>query len=183
MRKYISANFTSVKLHGSFWSERLETVLTHTIPSQYRQLECHGCFESLDLKMPVPELRIPRNHHNFTTQIFWDSDIGKWIEAASFALSHRRDEKIVNQIEAIIDQLEKAQGSDGYLNCWYLGREPENRWTNLRDNHELYNSGHMLEGAVAYYHATGSRRLLDIMERYMDHIAETFGPGDNQKRG
>lgn len=183
MRKYTSANFTSVKLHGSFWSERLETVLTHTIPSQYRQLECHGCFESLDLKMPVPELRIPRNHHNFTTQIFWDSDIGKWIEAASFALSHRRDEKIVNQIEAIIDQLEKAQGSDGYLNCWYLGREPENRWTNLRDNHELYNSGHMLEGAVAYYHATGSRRLLDIMERYMDHIAETFGPGDNQKRG
>ena len=58
----------------------------------------------------------------------------------------------------------KAQLPDGYLNCWYLGREPENRWTNLRDNHELYNAGHMLEGAIAYFQATGRRQCLDIME-------------------
>ena len=105
-----------------------------------------------------------------TVQVFWDSDVGKWIEAASYALSHRRDADIEAKIEAIVDDFEKAQAPDGYLNCWYLGREPENRWTNLRDNHELYNAGHMLEGAIAYFETTGRRRWLDIMERYVDHI-------------
>lgn len=183
MRQYAPVNFSAVNVTGPFWRERLETVLTRTIPSQHRQLQAHGILESLTLPQPVPPLRIPRNRHNFTTQIFWDSDVGKWIEAASYALSHRRDEAIEQKIEAIIDDLEKAQAPDGYLNCWYLGREPENRWTNLRDNHELYNAGHILEGAVAYYHATGRRRLLDIMIRYMDHIAATFGTGTGQKRG
>ncbi|MEO6300229.1 MAG: beta-L-arabinofuranosidase domain-containing protein, partial [Paracoccaceae bacterium] len=183
MRKYASVTFSDVKITGAFWSERLETVLTRTIPSQHDQLVSHGILESLTLPQPVPSLRIPRNRHNFTTQIFWDSDVGKWIEAASYALSHRRDPAIELQIEAIIDDLEKAQAPDGYLNCWYLEREPQNRWTNLRDNHELYNAGHMLEGAVAYFHATGRDRHMKIMMRYMDHIADTFGPNPGQRRG
>ena len=183
MRKYASVKFSDVKITGPFWSERLECVLTRTIPSQHRQLASHGLLDSLKLPQPVPPLRIPRNRHNFTTQIFWDSDVGKWVEAASYALSHRRDPAVESQIEAIIDDLEKAQGADGYLNCWYLGREPQNRWTNLRDNHEMYNSGHMLEGAVAYYHSTGRDRMMKMMMRYMDHIATVFGPGPGQKRG
>ncbi|MEO8242455.1 MAG: beta-L-arabinofuranosidase domain-containing protein [bacterium] len=183
MRKYASVKFSDVKVTGPFWQERLETVLTKTIPSQHHQLQINGILDSLKLPQPVPPLRIPRNRHNFTTQIFWDSDVGKWIEAASYAVSHRRDAGIEAQIEAITDDLEKAQAPDGYLNCWYLGREPDKRWTNLRDNHELYNSGHLLEGAVAYFHATGRGRLMKIMMRYMDHIAATFGPGPGQKRG
>lgn len=183
MRKYSSVTFSDVKVTGPFWHERLETVLTRTIPSQHDKLESHGLLASLKLPQPVPPLTIPRNHHNFTTQIFWDSDVGKWIEAASFALSHRRDEAVEDRIEAIIDDLEAAQAPDGYLNCWYLGREPEKRWTNLRDNHELYNAGHTLEGAVAYFHATGRDRLMKIMMRYMDHIAETFGPNEGQRKG
>ena len=183
MRTYASVSFSAVKVTGPFWAERLETVLTHTIPSQHLQLAKHDLLGSLKLRKPVPPLTIPRNRHNFTTQIFWDSDVGKWIEAASYALSHRRDATIEGQIEAIIDDLEQAQAPDGYLNCWYLQREPENRWTNLRDNHELYNAGHMLEGAVAYFHSTGRDRLMQIMMRYMDHIAATFGPDPGQKRG
>ena len=71
---------------GDFWKERLETVLTKTVPSQYEQLVKNGIVESLELKQPAPPLRIPHNHHDFTTQIFWDSDIGKWIEVAGNAL-------------------------------------------------------------------------------------------------
>ena len=183
MRTYSSVKFSDVKITGPFWGERLETVLTRTIPSQHRQLESHGLLDSLKLPKPVPPLRMPRNRHNFTTQIFWDSDVGKWVEAASYALSHRRDAAVEAQIEAIIDDLERAQAPDGYLNCWYLEREPENRWTNLRDNHELYNAGHMLEGAIAYFHATGRDRHMKIMMRYMDHIASVFGPNPGQKRG
>jgi DUF1680 family protein len=183
MRKYSPVNFSNVTIEGDFWRERVETVLTKTVPSQYEQLKTNGILESLLLLDPPPPLRVPRNDRNFTQQIFWDSDIGKWVEAASYALAHRRDTDIEAKIEEIVDQLEAAQLPDGYLNLWYIGREIESRWTNLRDNHELYCAGHMLEGALAYFHATGRRRFLGIMERYVDHIASMFGTGDGQKRG
>ena len=77
-----------------FWRERLETVLTRTIPSQHAKLGEVGILDSLKLPKPVPPLTIPRNSHGFTVQVFWDSDVGKWIEAASYALvapARRRD--------------------------------------------------------------------------------------------
>ncbi|MET0597934.1 MAG: beta-L-arabinofuranosidase domain-containing protein [Mesorhizobium sp.] len=175
--------FVDVALEGAFWRERLETVLTRTIPSQHVQLGEHGILESLTLPSPPPPLRYPRNEHDFTVQVFWDSDVGKWIEAASYALSHRRDADIEARIEAIVDDLQAAQAPDGYLNCWYLQREPDRRWTNLRDNHELYNLGHLLEGGIAYFQATGRRRLLDILEHYVEHVRLTFGQAPGQRRG
>lgn len=183
MSQYRQVRFVDVRIEGEFWRERLDTVLTTTIPSQHAKLTEYGYFDSLKLPKPVPPLRFPRHPNGFTVQYFWDSDVGKWIESASYALSHKRDAEIESQIEAIIDDLERAQAPDGYLNCWYLEREPENRWTNLRDNHELYNAGHLLEGAIAYFETTGRRRLLDIMERFVDHIASVFGTGEGQKRG
>ena len=182
-RGYSPAPFAQVTLTGPFWRERLETVLTRTIASQHAKLAEAGILESLKLPQPPPPLRIPRNGHGFTMQVFWDSDVGKWIEAASYALAHRRDADIEAKIDAIVDDLARAQSPDGYLNCWYNGREPEKRWTNLRDNHELYNAGHLLEGAIAYFRATGRRKMLDVMERYVDHIATVFGRGPGQKRG
>jgi DUF1680 family protein len=183
MRRYTPVNFTDVRIEGQFWRERLDTVLARTIPSQHQQLDRHGLLASLDVVQPPPPLRIPISNHGMSTQVFWDSDVGKWIEAASYALSHRRDAVIEAQIDTITEQLAKAQLPDGYLNCWYIGREIDKRWTNLRDRHELYCAGHLLEGAVAYYQATGRRRLLDVLCRYVDHIAATFGPGENQKHG
>jgi DUF1680 family protein len=182
-RGYAPIPFSEVTLTSPFWRERLETVLTRTIPSQHVKLEEYGMLEFVRLPQPPPPLRIPRNAHGLSTQIFWDSDIGKWIEAASYALAHHRDPDIEAKIDAIVDDLARAQSPDGYLNSWYNGREPDKRWTNLRDNHELYNAGHLLEGAIAYFRATGRRKMLDVMERYVDHIATVFGPGPGQKRG
>jgi DUF1680 family protein len=181
--QYSPVRFVNVRLEGEFWRERLDTVLRTTIPTQHKKLGEYGLLDSLKLPQPPPPLRFPRHANGFSVQVFWDSDVGKWIEAASYALSHRRDADIEAKIEAIVDDFEKAQEPDGYLNCWYLDREPENRWTNLRDNHELYNAGHMLEGAIAYFETTGRRRWLDVMERYIALIAKTFGTGPGQKRG
>jgi hypothetical protein len=183
MTRLHPVDFTKVTMDGAFWRERLDTVLNATIPSQHVRLKEYGILDSLKLPQPVPPLRIPVGSHGMSTQVFWDSDVGKWVEAASYALRHRRDADIEARIDAIVDDLEKAQAPDGYLNCWYLGREPEKRWTNLRDRHELYCAGHLLEGAIAYYQATGRRKLLDIMLRYIDHIATVFGTGPGQKRG
>jgi DUF1680 family protein len=96
-------------------------VLTRTIPSQHKKLAEYTILDSLKLPNPPPPLRFPRHANGFTVQVFWDSDIGKWIEAASYALSHKRDADIEDKIEAIVDDFEKAQAPDGYLNCWYLG--------------------------------------------------------------
>jgi DUF1680 family protein len=181
-RQSLAVPFTDVTLTGPFWTERLETVLSTTVPSQYRQLVKSGIREGLK-RVDHPPFYIPRNARGFTTEIFRDSDAAKWIEAASYALRHRRDPEIEAQIEGMIDDLEAAQEPDGYLNLYYLRHEPENRWTNLRDNHELYCAGHMLEGALAYWQATGRRRLLDIVDRYLDHIRAMFGPGEGQRKG
>jgi len=183
MSRYTAVPFAQVKLEGQFWHERLDTVLDRTVPSQHKKLGEYGILDSLKLPDPPPPLRFPRHANGFTVQVFWDSDVGKWIEAASYALAHRRNTDIEAKIEAAIDDLEKAQAPDGYLNCWYLGREPDKRWTNLRDNHEMYNAGHLLEGAVAYFQVTGRRRFLDIMERYLEHIYANFGTGPGQRRG
>jgi len=183
MSQYHPVRFVDVRLEGDFWKERLDTVLARTIPSQHKKLTEYGYLDSLKLPSPPPPLRFPRHANGFTVQVFWDSDIGKWIEAAAYALSHKRDADIEAKIEAIVDDFEKAQAPDGYLNCWYLGHEPEKRWSNMRDNHELYNAGHMLEGAIAYYETTGRRRWLDVMERYVEHIRTNFGTGPGQKRG
>ena len=117
-RAYFPVPFSDVRITGPFWRERLEVVLRRTIPSQHAKLEEVGILESLKLSRPPPPLRIPRNSHGVTMQMFWDSDFGKWIEAASYALAHRRDPAIEAKIEAMVDGLERAQSADGYLNCW-----------------------------------------------------------------
>ena len=183
MRRLPPVRFVDVTLEGDFWRERLETVLTRTIPSQHVQLAEYGILESLSC--PTRRRRCASRATATTSP---SRSSGTPTSASGSRrrptrCRHRRDADIEAQIEAIVDDLEKAQAPDGYLNCWYLGREPDKRWTNLRDNHELYNPGHLLEGAIAYFQATGRRRLLDIMERYVDHIAHRFGPGPGQKRG
>ena len=183
MQRLSPVRFTDVAIEGDFWRERLETVLTRTIPIQYEQLRSNGILESLTIPKPTPPLRIPRGAHGLSMQVFWDSDVGKWIEAASYALAHRRDPAIEARIDEITEWLAQAQLPDGYLNGWFLGREPDRRWTNLRDYHELYCAGHLLEGAIAYAQATGRHRLLDVLCRYVDHIAQVFGRGPQQKRG
>lgn len=183
MSAYTPVRFNGVKIEGTFWKERLETVLTRTIPSQHRKLTERHFLEAIKMPTPPIPIYIRPNGHGFTLQCTWDSDVGKWIEAASYALSHRRDAEIEARIEEIVDDFEKAQAPDGYLNTWYLARAPQDRWSNLRDNHELYNAGHMLEGAIAYYETTGRRRWLEVMERFVEHIRQTFGTGPGQKRG
>ncbi len=97
--------------------------------------------------------------------------MGKWIEAAGHNLA------------SYADLIEKAQQVDGYFNIFFTPVEPHNRWRNLRDLHELYCAGHLMEGAVAYFQATGKLKLLDVLSRYADPIDRMFGPNEAQKRG
>lgn len=170
---------------GGFFGPRIDTIATVTAHTLLDRCIEAGMLDQIDPDRPNPGLRIPYQVGNdtVTTQMFWDSDFGKSIEAAAYALYRQPDPNLEARVDAIVEAYARLQAPDGYLNSWYLRMEPEKRWTNLRDCHELYNAGHLIEGAVAYYHATGKRRFMDILARYADHIASVFGPGEGQKRG
>ena len=104
---------------------------------------------------------------------FWDSDVAKWIEGASYILQKDPDPDLETKIEAIVDNIEKNQGADGYFNIYFTVCEPDKRFSN-RDWHELYCAGHLMEAAVAYAEATGRTRFLSLMEKYADYIETVF---------
>lgn len=68
-------------------------------------------------------------------------------------------------MDEVIDLIGRAQQQDGYLNTYFTVKEPDKRWTNLVEGHELYCSGHLIEAAVAYFLATGKTTLLDIARK------------------
>ena len=163
-----------IQIQEGFWAQRQNTNRNRTIPSIYQQMDITGRLDAWRLDWKPGQ---PKPH------IFWDSDAGKWIQAVAYSLAAHPNPEFEAQVDAVVDLIEKAQQPDGYLNIYYTAVEPENRWRNLRDRHELYDAGHLMEGAVAYYQATGKRELLDVLSRYADHIDRRFGPNEGQKRG
>jgi DUF1680 family protein len=177
-----------VEVRG-FWGARVDAVADKTADILYERCVEAGMLDQIDPDRPIPELRIPFHVHDgftastVTTQMFWDSDLGKTIETAAYSLYRRKNPELEKKIDAVIDMYAKLQQPDGYLSSWYQRMQPGLRWTNLRDCHELYCAGHLIEGAVAYFQATGKRKLLDVMSRYADHIASVFGPNPGQRKG
>ena len=167
--------FEKVRIQGGFWGRLMETNRKATLPIEYKQCKDTGRIDAWKLDWKPGK---PNQPH-----IFWDSDVAKWIEAAAYSLKTHPDKALEKRIDGVIGLMAKAQARDGYLNSHYLAVEPKKRWTNLRDCHELYCAGHLMEAAVAYYFATGKRKFLDIICRYADHIGRVFGRGKGQKRG
>ena len=164
-----------VTITDTFWSARRETVRTSTLPTQLHHLKTHGQLEALRLQWRAGD---PDEPH-----IFWDSDVAKWIEAASYSLAAHPDPELEAEVDAAISLLAGAQQPDGYLNTYFSVVAPGQRFTDLRDAHELYCAGHLIEAGVAHFESTGRKSLLDVVRRYADLIADVFGPGPGQIRG
>jgi len=173
LRKLTPARLTDVEITDAFWAPRLDVNRNATLPIQYDQCKTTGRLDAMTWKKgkgPTPH-------------IFWDSDTAKWIEAAAYSLATHPDRKLQRKVDRVIDAFADAQCEDGYLNSYFTQVEPDKRWSNIRDRHELYCAGHLMEAAVAYYEATGKRKLLDVMSRYADTIDTVFGPRTGQRRG
>jgi len=179
---------------GGFWADRIKAVTEKTIPILQLRCDEAGMFDQIDPARPVPEQRIPFSTAfgggkvrpvggNVTAQMYWDSDVAKMVEAAALTVAFRRNDVTEAVIDRIVDMYEALQQEDGYLNSWYIRMQPGKRWTNLRDCHELYCAGHLIEAAVAYYQATGKRKFMDVIGRYVDHIASIFGAEPGKRRG
>jgi DUF1680 family protein len=167
--------FSRVKLQDGFWSPRQETNRKTTLPLIYRQCQETGRIDALKLTWKPGQ---PNQPH-----VFWESDLAKWMEAASYSLRTHPDPELEGRIEELIGLFARAQQPDGYVNSYYTVVEPGKRWTNLRDKHELYCAGHLFEAAAAHYETTSQRDFLELACRYADHIDSVFGPGTGQQRG
>ena len=158
-------SFADSGITGGFWKEKQDLFRRVTVDAVYNRFEETGRFEALKMnwKKGMP----------FQPHIFWESDVTKWIEGASYFLQKKRDPELEARIDELVDRMERTQDKDGYLNAYFTVVEPEARFTR-RTDHELYCAGHLIEGAIAYAKATGKTKMLDVAIRYTDLIDRVF---------
>ena len=164
-----------VTIEDDFWAPRMKVNREKTLLAAHKQLRDTGRIDAFRLDWK-PGME-PQPHR------FWDSDVAKWVEAASYSLATHPDPELEKLVEEVVDKIIGAQHPDGYLNVFYTVVEPENRWKNLRDWHELYCAGHLIEAAVAHHQATGKRDFLDATIRYADYIDSVFGDEPGKRYG
>ena len=173
--------FTQVHIEDQFWSPRIETNRTVSIPSAFKECEKNGRFDNFALAAGM----IQGEHQGDFS--FDDTDPYKVIEGASYSLAVKYDPKLDHYLDSVITIIAAAQEPDGYLTtcvtnkCTRLsGWWGSSRWEKI-NSHELYNSGHLYEAAVAHYRATGKRTLLDVAIKNADLVCQVFGPNEGQK--
>lgn len=160
----------AVRLADGFWAPRLKMVREVTLPSQYQFLEDTGRLTNF-------RRAAGKVSGDFEGIYFNDSDVYKWLEAGAFALAYEPDAELARLMDGVVGDVAAAQQPDGYLNTYFMFEHESERWTNLRDMHELYCAGHLFQAAVAHHRATGEDRLLAVARRFADLIASVFRPG------
>lgn len=137
-------------------------------------------FRGFDTLPADPAKPKPDRFYGF---VFQDSDFSKWIEAVGYSLIQHPDAQLEQTADEAIDLVCAAQLENGYLDTYYIINGMDRAFTNLKDHHELYCLGHLIEGAVAYYQATGKDRLLNAARRYADYVTAYFGPQEGGCKG
>lgn len=172
-----------VHIQDEFWSYYINLVRDVVVPYQWDAL--NDRVNSAEPSGAVRNFKIAAGleQGDFYGMVFQDSDIAKWLEAVAYLLESKPDPALEDIADGLIDIIAMAQQEDGYLNTYFTIKEPGQRWTNLAECHELYCAGHMIEAGVAYYRATGKRKLLDVVSRFADHIDSVFGTDPGKLAG
>ena len=168
-RRLTPVSYQQVKIDDAFWLKRLQVNEDVSIPANMDWCERTGRIDNFVKAAGLMS-------GGFEGLFFNDSDVYKVLEGASYALALHHDPELEKKVDEIIDKIAQAQKPDGYLNTYFTLAEPDNRWSNLRDKHELYCAGHLIEAAVAHYEATGKRTLLDVAIRFAGLIDSIYGP-------
>jgi DUF1680 family protein len=178
--KYLRAS-----VDGGFWGRYRELIRGKTLPYQWMALndEIPGAPRSHSLE----NFRIAagRSAGHYEGMVFQDSDLYKWLEAAGHFLPDPApgNDRIRAWTEQAIELIAAAQQPDGYINTYFTVKDPSHRWKNLREAHELYCAGHLIEAAVSVARAGGNGRILDVARRFADHIDSRFGTEGGKMRG
>ncbi|WP_320912423.1 glycoside hydrolase family 127 protein, partial [Eisenbergiella porci] len=211
-RQSSPVSLRKVQVTDAFWKHEMELVRREVIPYQWEALNdripeadpsfCMRNFKIAgkitaqrkemgadykEVKWPIIFQPLPEDMEHMEDRfygcLFQDSDFSKWIEAVGYSLTQHPDAELEKTADEAIDIVCAAQQENGYLDTYYIINDMSKVFTNLKDNHELYCFGHLTEGAVAYYQATGKDKLLKAAQRYADYIASCFGPEPDKKKG
>lgn len=172
--------FTEVKVTDNFWGQRLKASREVTIPLAFSKCENTGRYKNFE------RAAHPSSDYTFKGCVFDDTDVYKTIEGASYSMQTYPDKRMAHYVDSVLDIVASAQEPDGYLytprtmnpNQKDMSHIGLHRWDKEQDgSHELYCLGHMIDGAVAHYQATGKRRFLDIAIRYADCAERELGSG------
>jgi DUF1680 family protein len=161
--------FNQVIISDGFWKPRLEALNRVTLKACLEQCESTGRIDNFAIAGGLKSGSHSGMYYN-------DSDVFKVLEGAAYSLMNVPDPQLESEVDRIIELIAAAQEEDGYLTTYYTLKAPDQKWTDM-EKHEMYNGGHLIEAAVAYYEATGKRKLLDVACRLADHYDRTFGPG------
>ena len=162
-------DFSHVKINDNFWSPRLSKHVSATLPVCIDQIENQtGRIRNFETAA--------KGEGEHSGIFFDDSDVYKALEGMAYSLINNPDPELEKKADEWIDKFAAAQQPDGYINTFYTLTGLDKRWANM-DKHEMYCAGHMIEAGVAYYQATGKRKLLDVCIRMTDHMMSQFGPG------
>ena len=173
----------NVTITEPFWKRYIDLVHQVVIPYQWEAL--NDRLPDVESSHAIANFKIAAGleQGEFSGLVFQDSDVAKWLESVGYSLQTQPDPALETMADGVIDIIEKAQREDGYLNTYFTLKEPGKEFTNLKECHELYCAGHMIEAAVAYFEATGKKKLLDVVCRYADLIESKFGTEPGKKRG
>jgi len=178
-----TVQLSKINITDAFWKRYTDLVEDVIIPYQWDIMndnipgvESSHCLENFKIAAGLKK-------GQFYGAVFQDTDVAKWLEAVGYSLAEKKNEKLEKLADDAIDVIVQAQQKDGYLDTYFIIKEPSQRWRNLCEGHELYSAGHMIEAAIAYYEGTGKRKLLDSMIRLADLICRTFGPEEGQNHG
>ena len=165
--------FNQVQVQDGFWTPRLETNRTVTIPYCFEKCEETGRIRNFEKAAGLKQGK-------FEGIFFNDSDVYKVMEGAAYSLQVHPEPMMRLYLDKLIAIMGGAQWEDGYLYTFYSvpQKQSQMRWTNERDQHEQYCMGHMLEAAVAHYQVTGDKAFLTIATRCADYLCQVFGPGN-----
>ena len=159
----------AVKMGDGFWSARRTVNVEKSIPTLLTELEEHGVVDNF-LRLEGKK-NVPRRGPLYT-----DSDLYKWMEAVAFVLQSGDQPQLRAEFERLTGIIAAAQEPSGYLNTYWTEERAPKRFTEMYRSHELYCMGHLIQAAIAYYRATGDRKLLDVGVRFANYMVENFGP-------
>jgi hypothetical protein len=159
----------SFVFEDQFWARRRAQLRQTILPAQFQKLLETGRLDNF-------YIAAGQKQGKFQGFYFNDSDVYKWLEAASWTTIFDPSPELSSQMDTAIHAIESAQQPDGYLDTYFMGSRAAERWANLADMHELYCAGHLFEAAVTHKQATGSERLMTVAHRLADLITTIFGP-------
>ena len=167
----------AVTIENGFWAQRREVNVSKSIPSMGKLLEANGRMDNF-------RRLVGKSTAAQRGPVYSDSDVYKWMEAAGFVLQSGERPELRTSVDKIAKDVIAAQEPNGYLNTYFVREHAAERMEPKTQEwgHELYNMGHFLQGATAYYRATGDRTLLNAGIRFVnDFLLPDFGPGQDKK--